>query len=178
MFCDISLGFASLQSGCDISLAKSDLQGDSTLYTAVLVSLFTDRVAEPYEELPAGELDRKGWWGDFLDESPQSAYGGKIQATKARKLGSKLWLLRREKQLSSVVLRAEQYASDALAWMLEDKLVSSVSVKGSIARNGVLALSISLGIPAQSFSRLSPAGYETQNWSVFYDYQNSQPLAV
>ena len=38
MFCDISLGFASLQSGCDISLAKSDLQGDSTLYTAVLVA--------------------------------------------------------------------------------------------------------------------------------------------
>lgn len=178
MFCDLALGFSSLASGCDLSLASGDVRGDSTLYTAVIVSLFTDRVAEPYEELPSGETDRKGWWGDFLDDSEARISGGSVAFIRPRKLGSRLWLLRREIQHQKIVARAEQYASEALQWMIEDKLVSAVSVSGSIIRNGVLALAVGLDIPRQSASRLPPAAYELKNWTLFYDYKNSLPLAA
>ena len=180
MFCDLSLAFASLEKGCDLKLTGADLQGDSTLYTAVLISLFTDRVAEVYEELPAGEFDRKGWWGDALDDSPANSGGTASSAlqgvVKPRKLGSKLWLLRREKQVSSVVAKAEQYAREALAWMLEDKLVSKVEVKGSIVRGGVLGLKVGLAVPLHSASRLPQASYEAERWTFFYDYKNALPL--
>ena len=55
-----------------------------------------------------------------------------------------MWLLSREKQLNSVVNKAREYAQEALAWMIEDGVASSVDVTASIVRNGVLGLSIAI----------------------------------
>lgn len=108
IWCEENLG--------DIATTGADLQTDDGLQTAVLISLFTDRRASINEELPAGETDRRGWWGDVEPPAPGD------------KIGSKLWLLFREKQLQSVIARAEEYAREALQWLIDDKVAKRVDV--------------------------------------------------
>ena len=79
-----------------------DLSFDADpLESAALISLFTDgRVA--VEELPQGETDRRGFWGDALSQGT--------------KTGSRLWLLGREKKTPEVLRLHEDYAREALQW--------------------------------------------------------------
>jgi len=127
---DILLAFGSL--GCDLQLADSDLLTDDSLLTAVIISLFTDRQADPGDELPAGGNDRKGWWGDT------TLPGGKD------KIGSRLWLLKREKQLPSVLARAKEYAEEALAWLVTDGHVLAVGVTVTAPARGLWLLTVRL----------------------------------
>ncbi|MBN2140672.1 MAG: phage GP46 family protein [Desulfovibrionaceae bacterium] len=124
---DIALAFSGFNS--DLTLFQGDLAVDAELFSAVVVSLFTDRLAERSDELPAGETSRRGWWADATLPGD-------------RRYGSRLWLLRREKQTAVVLARAKQYAEEALAWMLEDGLAESVEVSAAWAAQGVLALSV------------------------------------
>ena len=100
----------------DLSLAGADFESDDGLETAVILSLFTDRRI-PAGDLPGGETDRRGWWGDALTDEGD--------------LGSRLWLVAREKTTATVLARAEHYAREALAWLVEDGLASSVDVAAS-----------------------------------------------
>lgn len=87
------------------------LSGDD-LTTAVLISLFTDRLALPSDETPDG--DRRGWWGDNTD--PRYL------------IGSRLWLLDRVKGPLQVPRRAKDYAAEALQWMIDDGVVASFDI--------------------------------------------------
>lgn len=120
--------------GADIAVAGGDLVTDDGLRTAIYISLFTDRVANDDDPLPAG-ADRRGWWGDAL------------AATPGDRIGSRLWLLRREKQLVSVLRRAETYAAEALAWLLEDRIAATVDVVATNPASGVLALAVTITRP-------------------------------
>jgi phage gp46-like protein len=88
----------------DWLLAGAGLDTTYELVTAVAVALFTWRTAEADDALPAGDGDRKGWWGDH--ESAEIHGGWPI--------GSRLWLLAREKQTESTRARAEAYIREAL----------------------------------------------------------------
>jgi phage gp46-like protein len=83
------------------------LATDHNLETAVLLSLWTDASAHPDDDIPDGTDDRRGWWGNW--ESPEELM-----------LGSRLWLLERAKSTEDTRRRAEEYAAEALAWMLDD----------------------------------------------------------
>ncbi|MCE2001476.1 phage GP46 family protein [Enterobacter asburiae] len=85
------------------------LASGEALQTAILISLFTDRLARADDRYEGD--DRRGWWGD---------------AGETRQLGSRLWLLRREKLTPEVAMRAEEYAREALAWLTEDGVISEV----------------------------------------------------
>ncbi|MHB1227678.1 MAG: phage GP46 family protein [Desulfurivibrionaceae bacterium] len=122
----------------DVGLTGPDLATDDGLETAVLVSLFTDRRAEPDDRLPDGSDDRRGWWGDTFADQPNDL------------IGSRLWLLCREKQTSAVVERAREYAKEALAWLIADGAAKSVTVEAEIATTGVLALAIEIERPDTS----------------------------
>lgn len=98
--------------GADVAVAGADLLGDAGLETAVLLSVFTDRRADVTDVLPLGETDRRGWWADRED----------------RKLGSRLWLLDREKRTPATIARAQDYVSEALAWLVSDGVAKSVDV--------------------------------------------------
>ena len=67
----------------DLDIADLDLRHEEGLRSAVLISLFTDRQVGP-EELPAGESDRRGWWGDGLSDDDDKI-GSRIVALDARK---------------------------------------------------------------------------------------------
>ncbi|ANI28916.1 MULTISPECIES: phage GP46 family protein [Yersinia] len=85
------------------------------LKTAILISLFTDRQARADDVLD--DADRRGWWGDTDTEQA---------------IGSRLWLLRRQKLTTQVAIKAEDYAREALAWLISDQVVSSINVAAQI----------------------------------------------
>lgn len=125
---DILLAFGAL--GMDLQLAENDLMQDGSLLTAVVISLFTDRQAEPGDELPAGGSDRKGWWADA------TLPGGKD------KIGSRLWLLKREKRLPSVLARIQDYAEEALAWLVTDGHAKAIAVAATAPARGMWFLDV------------------------------------
>ncbi len=88
----------------DWQLSGSSLDTTRELVTAVAVALFTWRTALPDDPLPAEQTDRKGWWGDH--EAAEVHEGWPI--------GSRLWLLVREKQTEQTRFRAEAYIREAL----------------------------------------------------------------
>lgn len=62
------------------------------------------------------------------------------------RIGSRLWLLGREKQLAEVVRRAKDYAEEALAWLIDDGVARRVSVTPSVPRQGWLWLEIRIDL--------------------------------
>lgn len=133
---DIALVWDVLHASIALNDAGADFATDAGLETAVIISLFTDKRAAEDDELPATETDRRGWWGNLLQDADDDA-----------EIGSKLWLLRREKQMDSVVRRAEGYARESLQWLLRDRVAKSVLVVGSIPRTGWLLLQIYIERP-------------------------------
>lgn len=117
----------------DLPVRKGDLVGDDSLGTEIMVSLFTDVRAEK-DELPPEYSDLRGWWADAL-----LSMQGDEQGT-----GSKLWLLRRQKQLESVLVQAEAYARSALQWLIDEGLAGAVSVTAENPAQGTLVLTVSI----------------------------------
>lgn len=93
---------------------------DGGLATAVVLSLFTDRRAPAGAVLPERTRDRRGYWGDGIAQ------------VRGDRFGSLLWLLRRAKRTPATAVRAEQYAREALAWMVEDGVASEVEVSAEL----------------------------------------------
>ena len=122
----------------DWSLSGIDLASDDTIETAVILSLFTDARADPADALPAGETDRRGWWGDAVPEVEGDCWG------------SRLWLLAREKQTQETLARAREYAREALSWLLEDGHATRIDVHASWVRQGLLGLSVEVDLASGS----------------------------
>lgn len=119
----------------DFTIAANDLAPDEGLETAVYLSLFTDARAPDGEVLPDYGSDRRGWWGDSV-ANPEGFV-----------TGSRLWLLDREKQRPIIVQRAQQYAREALQWMIDDRVAADVQVEAEIVRHGVLGIGVTITRP-------------------------------
>lgn len=132
-------------SGPDCGMEAGDLVAEDSLRTAVILSLFLDRRAEDDDILPNDSDDRRGWWADTV--APMTDYGIGGGSASGDRIGSRLWLLCREKQLAGVLDRARHYAQEALAWLVEDGVATAVRVTASSSRPGwlTLAVTISLG---------------------------------
>lgn len=132
---DLALFWSAEDYGADLSLLGVDLATDDGLRTAVIMSLFTDARARADDPLPDDEA-RRGWWGDSLDAQGEPH------------IGSRLWLLSREKQLAKVLERARGYVEEALAWLVTDGVAKSVTVTVEIVRTGVLGFGVLIDRPA------------------------------
>ena len=90
----------------------ADMAIDRSLRTAVCLSLFTDRRAEP------GDVD--------ADEDPRGCW---IDATltKGDRFGSRLWTLRR-KTTDQTLRDAEAFGYEALDWLLTQGVASRIEV--------------------------------------------------
>lgn len=113
---DLALNWEAEALAADLSIESNDLTQDEGLRTAVLLSLFLDRYADTTVPLPEWFDDRRGWWADPLADVSDD------------KIGSRLWLLARSKNTPDVVARAEEYAREALRWLVDDKVASLVNV--------------------------------------------------
>jgi phage gp46-like protein len=105
------------------------------LQTAVFLSIFSDRIAAPDDEIPDGTNDPRG---SVCDE-PDAI------------LGSRLWLLSRAKKTPQVLNQARSYVDECLQWLLDDgvvgsltKLVEYISVSGADPQMGALGITVSL----------------------------------
>ncbi|WP_127958114.1 phage GP46 family protein [Serratia microhaemolytica] len=103
--------------------APSDL-----LTRSVVISLFTWRRAEPDDNADHS----MGWWGDTYPTVQND------------RIGSRLYLLRREKLTSKTGELARGYILQALAWMKEDGVISRVTVDITRLNNETLTAEIRL----------------------------------
>jgi len=132
----------------DLVTTGTGLAHDTTLATAIIVSLFTDARARPDDVLPSGESDRRGWVGDVLGEDGD-------------RIGSRLWLLRRAKQTEETRRRAIDYAREALAWIVKRGLARTIEVSAQWIGRGLLALSIAVVMPGsqtETYSHIVSTG--------------------
>ncbi|MGP3594303.1 phage GP46 family protein [Vagococcus sp. WN89Y] len=117
----------------DWQLTKGDLSSGDDLQTAILISLFTDRLARSDDDYDNG--DRRGWWGDTdVDYN----------------IGSRLWLLNRQRLSYAVAQRAEDYAAEALQWLIDDGVVEAISAEARIVYPSRLYLTITYQKPGQN----------------------------
>lgn len=98
----------------DGSAVNTGMAQEDPLIRAAIVSLFTWRRANA-DDITEGQ--KMGWWGDLTAEVAND------------RIGSRLWLLSREKMLPATINRAREYAQEALAWMVEDGLASRIDVQ-------------------------------------------------
>lgn len=125
---DITTFWVPAEGRGDWAVRGPDLAAGRDLETAVLISLFTDRRAEPDDVIPDGSGDPRGWWGD-----PD--------------LGSRLWLLERAKQTEDTRQRAQDYAQEALEWLVEDGVADEVTVVAEWQARGFLGLRVTIVEP-------------------------------
>jgi phage gp46-like protein len=105
------------------------LRSGQNLETALLISLFTDRLAAADDMIPDGTNDRRGWWGD---------------GTETVKIGSRLWLLDRGKLTNETALRCKDYITEALKWMLDDGVAAAINVTTAVQLPSMLAAKVEI----------------------------------
>lgn len=138
---DLGLFWNAASGAADMAVRENDIATDDGLEPAVYLSLFLDRRADDGDALPEGETNRRGWWADALP------------VLEGDKVGSKLWLLARAKETPDVLQRAEQYAQEALAWLVEDKVASAVEASAEFAADGVMLLTVAIRRPTGEATR-------------------------
>jgi len=116
----------------DVLLEDGDLVTDAGLESAVVLSLFLDRRAEN-DDVIDGD-DKRGWWADGIDGD------GDL-------IGSRLWQLSRAKTRADVLPLAEEFAEEALEWMLEDGVAKSVTATAERIGQSTLKLTIMIQRP-------------------------------
>ncbi|PCJ68194.1 MAG: hypothetical protein COA62_15635 [Rhodobiaceae bacterium] len=124
---DIRLLWTPETLSADIVPSYPGLDDSGELESAVAISLFTWRRAKDDDRVdnPNSLLSRQGWWGDGFSAWQSGEFPDPI--------GSRLWLLSREKMTVETIQRAKEYAEEALVWLVNDKVATSVSV--SVVRN-------------------------------------------
>lgn len=120
----------------DLGAGEGGLLKEDSLTTAVIISLMTDRRAEPDDRLPEDDgrtraipLDRRGWAGDAL-------------STDGHRIGSRLWVLAREKQTEETRRRAIEFAHEALQWLIDDRIASRITITAEWGKIGRLNMQI------------------------------------
>lgn len=103
-----------------VRITGADLHRDPGFETAVLISLFSDARAREQDALPQGHESRSGYFGSLVAGS---------------EVGSRLWLLCRSVIDETTLRHVEQYCKDALQWMIDDRVASSVEAVAS--RGGI-----------------------------------------
>ncbi|MDH0337591.1 phage GP46 family protein [Metapseudomonas otitidis] len=116
----------------DLAIEGGDLVLEEGLQTAAVISLFSDRRARLDDVLPADDGDRRGWVGDAWPR------------VDGDQIGSRLWLLNREKDVPETLRRAREYARESLAWLIEDGIGASLDVQASVPIRGVLRLELTV----------------------------------
>ncbi|MCL1512545.1 hypothetical protein DTI93_09135 [Parasaccharibacter sp. TMW 2.1884] len=166
---DIALTFDSFTQAGDLLFSDGDVALENPLKTALLISLFSDRLApdqltaqdRAVGVLPPGSAvnsalsPRRGWWGDSIDSDL---------------IGSRLWQLKRIVRTgsSSVLREIEAVVHEALAWMQADGIVDRTTVLASwaAAADNTVSLVISLTEPGAG----SGQSYQfTLAWNSIHD---------
>lgn len=138
---DFRLDFSGERLTGDLVRDGSRFAEDGGLETAVLMSLFLDRRANPDDELPDGETDPRGYWADLFSSDLETGLDATLISDR---IGSRLWLLRRSVLNDETVTRAREYAIEALEWFKSDGVASAVRVETEAQDLEVLAIGVEI----------------------------------
>ena len=119
---DITIYWDTAYSRGDFALTGQALDMGLELQTSILISLFSDRMANVGDVIPAG-TDPRGWWADDA-------------------IGSRLWLLSRAKQTQETLQRAYDYIVEAIQWLIDDGVVARFDVMCQWVRASFLGAQI------------------------------------
>lgn len=123
---------------------------DLDLETAVLISILTERRVEEGDEFSDTTFYKGGWWGDASDDLGDN-------------IGSRMWLLRREKMTQANVNKARVYLEECLQWMLDDEVTDEIVVTTSRGSTPVdLRFTIDISRPADT-------AQWTRTWEIQFD---------
>lgn len=140
---DISTIWMQEKLHADYMLDGYDLAKNTDLQTAILISVFTDRLAHPDDKIPDGTNDPRGWIGD----DPQGPA-----------IGSRFWLLDRSKRTPQVLVAAQGYLDECLQWLLDDQVVQKFVNTVEFTRPNMLGIEViayrqnGQQLPAMKFS--------------------------
>lgn len=115
----MQLRYSSEIQGFDLVLADDRIQPETGLLTAYIDSLFTWKRATPAQLRAAGlptNHNPGGFWGDSYpvqEDDPQ---------------GSLLWLLEHATRSEETLALGQQFAADAVAWMVADGVVADTGI--------------------------------------------------
>jgi len=113
----------------DMQVQGNALLRDPGLETAVLISLFSDARAANDDALPGTQKLRGGYFGSLLV---------------GFNFGSKLWLLGRSKIDATTLKLAEQYAQEALEWMITDSIAETIEATAVKASNRQIDFTVTI----------------------------------
>ncbi|MBN3866460.1 phage GP46 family protein [Gluconobacter kondonii] len=129
---DIAIIWNARESRGDWTIVSGDLALDNPLRSAVMVSIFSDRVApdqsspadfaiaiqEPGNAAVSGLNDRRGWWGDAYEPD-------------GIPIGSRLWQLRRAIKVGeqTVLLELKDILKECLQWLIDDGVAASIAIQ-------------------------------------------------
>lgn len=105
----------------------SDFDEDR-LVQSLVISLFSWRKSNEDDGVQAP--NRQGWWADSFSENDL--------------IGSRLWLLQREKITDEVIARTEEYVNEALQWMIDDAVVQRFEV--NVERDSMDRINLSIDL--------------------------------
>lgn len=106
------------------------------LARSVMISLFS--WARAHEDDDVEGRHRYGFWGDSYADAGE-------------KTGSRLWLLRRQKITDTVIARAQEYAQEALKWLIDDGVADAVTVE--VSRGALDRIDLSVVVTRDGRSR-------------------------
>ncbi|MCK5605858.1 phage GP46 family protein [Candidatus Pacearchaeota archaeon] len=116
-------------------IVNGDFLQDDGLSSAVLDSLLTDRRAEDDDILPdPSDPNKRGFWYDTVAIEPDD------------RQGSRRWLLDRSKQTDPVLRDEEAYAIEALQWMVEDNVATSIEAAAQWEDSTTLLLTVLINL--------------------------------
>lgn len=121
----------------------ADLVSDEGLSSAIAISLFSDRRADPEKLPPDRGDDPRGWWGDFFAPSAARPLKDRI--------GSRFWLRAGSPATAETARKIRYDAEDALKWLVDLKIAQSVAVATRWIARDVLGLTVTVvkrGAPA------------------------------
>lgn len=114
----------------DLRVVSGAFELDSTIRTAVEISLLSYARAQDGDPIPAG-ANAHGWWGDAYADQPGDSFG------------SRLWTLVGLAP-AEIIERAPGLAEEALQWLIDDGLVSAVAATATPHNTRGVALLIEI----------------------------------
>lgn len=99
-----------------------------SLTRAVLISIFSWRRAGK-DDSPEED---NGWWGDSYPTSQND------------RIGSRLYLLKRQKLTNKTPIKAREYLNECLKWLTDDGIAARIDV--TVTRTGINELTASIAI--------------------------------
>jgi phage gp46-like protein len=130
---DARLVWDPLTQTADLVMSGPSIEIGNDLETAVLISLFTDHVAEDGDILlPSDAADPRGWWADSYEQD---------------EIGSKLWQVFARQTVPDTLNWVQDTCSKALQWMIDDGVAASVSAIASLVARGAVGVQIVITEP-------------------------------